>query len=316
MPPKRTSSSANIISALTLTRECSASAIASCRASYACADVAVLLQVAQSIAKNILLASQAIAATAPKAHYATPCLVSIIGPRWDGSPFNAPPLFWWKGAGEVDITKMLALFCSKEYSGEKAPLRRKCLLESLKKVLPDNAMPEWTDEMVANMEVLAEKTFSDPTAKTTPPPRLKGEPKEPGYRIDLLFRSPATGEKKAEFCYAIEAKFDATLDNDLDTYAKYVGSCYEGKAPPAAKLLVILGLNDDRKNKKSEKQNNKATDNPNNQFHFVSWWKLLPIWEKEIQSQGDLDENFSRFRMTIWSKIGGLDAVAQNIPSS
>lgn len=258
-----------------------------------------------------------------------PGLEPLIGPSWEGHPFFGPALFWWQCPGEVDVTRMLATFCSEKYSGSRASMRRRSLLNALKRTLPANAMPGWTAEtevaLAADMLVKAEESVRDDKGK------------EIG-RIDVFFRSPSeaasgrdasgkdTSGKKggnAVFCYAIEAKFDASLErNPFRAYNEYIAGQYlKEKAPEGVTHVVILGLRDERENYTPEgmriDKNSQDGQNAHNLkgFHFVSWWKFLPAWEKEIfaSEKGlEVDVNFSRFRMSIWSKIGGLDVVAQH----
>lgn len=217
---------------------------------------------------------------------------ALWGKDWEGHPFHFPALFWWQAPGEADVTRMMALFCSERYSGRKAVMRRRCLLGAFKKILGD-AMPEWKDCWADTMEVIAEECVP-----------VAGGNQNANKRIDLLFRSPAGArEGTAVFCYAVEAKFDASLDNDMALYADHVGKHYpQGEACPCGtRRIAVLGLKDAMAGRESGEI-----------YPFVNWRQLLPAWEREIRKSNDLDPVFSQFRMSIWSKIGGLDVVSQH----
>lgn len=269
-----------------------------------------LFRLTRLLRKELEAALDALALSPPSVCFQKPDLSPLFGESWEGSPFNGPPLFWWKPPGERDVTEMIGLFCSEPYSGKKAALRRRCFLDALKDILPEGAMPEYESGYAQNMRVIAEervpaksggekgKENADDTQDT------EHTKKQREARIDLFFRHPAMPEKApdAEFYYAIEAKFTASLDNPVGPYIEHVRGHYPtGKEPDRKTLVLILGLHEPRRDLP-----------PENFCFFASWWKLLPAWEKRIAEANDRDENFSRFRMSIWSKIGGLDVIAQH----
>jgi hypothetical protein len=288
---------ADVLSALKETEELSASILSAWRRSFHPPDAETLERLVESVDKDLLSALQALQRIplprSPKPADLS-CLEPIIGPLWKGNPFYWPPLFWWQEPGEVDVTKMLSLFCSERYSGGKAPLRRECLLNAFREVLPADARPEWPAGSLADMEVAAEE----------PVPKAEDVPGKGNMRIDVFFRSPADRGKKADFCYAVEVKFNAPLDNNIEGYAAYVGKQYCEEAPPEKKRVVILGIRDEREQRVKDL------------CPFVSWWQLLPVWEKKLKEKDVPDENFSRFRMSIWSKLGGLNVIDQQHSSS
>ncbi len=57
-------------------------------------------------------------------------------------------------------------------------------------------------------------------------------------------------------------------------------------------LLVILGCRDDRPQTAIKRG-----------WRFAHWIDFLRCWEKELRLADDLDEDFSRLRSTLWTKL-------------
>lgn len=208
----------------------------------------------------------------PLPAFSTPQWGNVCGPDWDGHPFRHAPLIWWREALEPDVTRMIKIMCSPSDSGHDAAIRAQTFLEALRAALFDKSnkpsLPFKLESREA-IQVEAEKATSKDARGN------KG-------RLDLIF-------SKDEACVAIEAKFDASWDNDLELYKKDIK-----KRKYKNWLLVILGCKDKREQKDIK-----------NGWYFAYWIDVLRYWEHFLYEKANHKKHnvdFSRVRATIWEK--------------
>lgn len=200
----------------------------------------------------------------PKHVFSPPDWQSVCGPDWEGHPFRHSPLFWSREAHEPDITKMIQRACSHQYAGRAAATRARTFLKALYESIAESPEP-FFDFCRHSVQVEAEA------------------PTEDGKRLDLLFCSE-------DGVVAIEAKFQASLNNPLELYEKHVSQ------KSGQHLFIILGIEDKRSSEVKERH-----------WRFAHWADVLRNWESLLAQEGfdaKADTDFSRLRATIWTKLG------------
>lgn len=189
---------------------------------------------------------------------------SLFGGDWAGHPFRYRPLFWWRLPLEPDATRMIGHICSRDYSSDKAEQRTHSFIDALQRSIAGHGRLS-QDIHNAQLEMCCELVIKD------------------NKRLDIVIRCQKT--KKA--FVLIEAKFGASLDNPLNIYKQYAKKSGKDNC-----LLVILGCHDCRTEKTVK-----------DGWHFIHWFDFLRQWEEELRKINDCDEDFSRLRASLWSKL-------------
>ena len=245
----------------------------------------------------------------------------LWGPNWPGHPFRQPPLLWHKDLREPDVTKLICSLCCDDSSGERWQ-RRKAFLRALWAVHALRVGQEdWRsgdaihaklpqlpsdDRIYKRMRCTAEhpvRLNKSDSADTTTEEIVSsnegpvssnnstGTGTEKTLWLDIFFSADKDKDGN-EFHYAVEVKFGALVDNDLEAYNSFV--CKEYESDPPTYCLSILGS--DRKQISNEIDKKR-------QYPIAEWHQFLKVWEKYLQEESDSDPQFAQLRNSIWRKI-------------
>ena len=192
--------------------------------------------------------------------------------------FNAAPLDWGFRLTEPQITKALAHFLSKP---DMKAARLRAFMETFGVEIPkDIALLE-----AASIEAESESTENDRQGRVKRRGRID---------IEILYDLDPNKAKEKPFQKGliIEAKLGHQVTREqLKNYR--ITSNKRADFPEH----FILAQHDGDEKRLHHKQRNK--------WSVVYWDRVLIAFEKQLVDIGDFDEDFRRFRRTLWKRVNG-----------